>query len=250
MDIPILLYHHLISGGSPDPQTYEITISQFERQLDLLVRRGFETIGFRRLFQILESPEPPPRRIVIITFDDGYRSFLEFGLPALQRRRLTATVFVPAGEIGGTNHWDRARGFPERRLMTEQELREIAAAGIEIGAHGWAHRALSRGSESEAREEVLRSREHLRALGFDADVYSYPYGDHLAKYVPLLQQGGYRGAVSIFSDERRVTSNRFAMRRVYIHPADSPLRFRLKLSQLYLRYKAFRGMSAQPDWND
>ena len=46
--------------------------------------------------------------------------------------------------------------------------------------------------------------------------------------------------MSVFSDAPTVTANRYAMRRVYIHSGDTDLRFRLKLTGAYLRYKAWR----------
>ncbi len=244
IDVPILLYHHLIPDDQPNLGAYEICIRQFEAQLDLIRQLGFSTIHFAALFDALENGKPTPARSIVISFDDGFCSFLELGLPALLKRGMTSTIFVPAGEIGGVNRWDLERGFPERRIMNEQELQQVAAEGIEVGSHGWAHRQLPKCNETEAREEVARSREWLKALGLASDFFAYPYGEYAARCFPLLEEAGYRGATSIFSDTPSVTANRFAMRRVYIHADDTPQRFRLKLSRLYLRYKAWRGLQS------
>jgi FkbM family methyltransferase len=246
-DIPILLYHHLVAGNDVNPAAYEMSIGQFEQQLDLLEEWGFTPISFAKLLRIMVGLEPPKKRSVIITFDDAFRSFYKLALPALERRHMEATVFVPAGEIGGTNRWDAANGYAPRSLMTEVELREINAAGMEIGSHGWAHRSLPGCSELEAREELVRSREHLGALGLTADIFAYPYGQHSPRCIAMVKAAGYRAAASIFSDAPSVTANRFVMRRIYVHPGDTPLRFRSKLSRLYLRYKAMRG--APPEFN-
>jgi len=240
MNLPILLYHHLVQGENVRGDQYEISIRQFEEQLDMLQRLKFETIDFVTLTEILEGQQKTRKRIAIITFDDAFRSFFELALPALTRRRMRATVFVPAGEIGGSNRWDSAKGVPSREIMSEDELRQIATEGMEIGSHGWAHRSLPNCSEAEAQEELIHSRERLRALGHRADVFAYPYGEYSPDSAEMVRHAGYRAAVSIFSDSPSVTGNRFAMRRIYVHPGDAPLRFRSKLSGFYLRYKALR----------
>jgi peptidoglycan/xylan/chitin deacetylase (PgdA/CDA1 family) len=245
MDIPILLYHHLIAEGEPNPAHYEISLRQFEQQLDLLLRWGFSIISLAGLFRILDRLETLKGRVAIITFDDAFQSFFEHALPALRARALSATVFVPAGEIGGTNRWDNSAGQPERAVMSAEQLQEAAAAGMEIGSHGWVHRSLPECSEAEAHEEIYTSRARLHELGLAADFFAYPFGHYSAHHAALVAEAGYRGAVSIFSDSSDVTANVFAMRRIYIHPGDNALRFRLKLSKPYSRYKAVRESAAR-----
>ena len=240
MDLPILLYHHLVKDQEACPDHYEIGVRQFETQLDLLGGNGFETISLADLCLALDEGRDLAKA-VILTFDDALRSFHQLALPALLRRRMRATVFVPVGEIGGTNRWDAAAGFPERAVMTESELQEIAAEGIEIGSHGWTHRSLPDCSEAEMKEELTRSRERLQGLGLTADYFAYPYGHHSERCCEMVKAAGYHAAASIFSDAPSVTGNRFALRRIYVHPADSAWRFRCKLSRPYLRYKAIRG---------
>ena len=246
IDVPILLYHHLVTRGPVDSSLYEISVTQFEKHLDLLQRNGFEAVTLQRLFQIIEANEPLPSRMVVITFDDAFRSFIELALPALLARKMAASVFVPAGQIGGTNRWDVERGFPERAVMTENEIRKIMEAGIEVGAHGWAHRDLRACSDAELHEEIFDSRREMqRRFGVAPDFFAYPYGKGPTRLYPLLAEAGYRGAVTIFSNEPTVTANRFCMRRIYVHKGDGRIRFRLKLSKPYLRYKAFRGLPSQ-----
>jgi len=242
IDIPILLYHNLIAGNESGTGNYEISIRQFEEQLDQLLKWGFEIINFAALLRILEGLEPPRPRMAIITFDDGFVSFAELGLPALQKRGIGATLFVPVGELGGKNSWDSNSGIPERSVVSETQLREIAAGGTEIGSHGWLHRSLPDCSLDQATQEIVDSRQRLVELGFSADVFAYPYGHHSPKYCAMAKDAGYRAATTIFSNASTVTANRFAMRRIYIHPADTSLRFWCKLSRPYLRYKAFRGI--------
>lgn len=242
MDIPILMYHHITARQHVDPTAYEISLGHFEQQLDLLRKSRFRTMHFDELFTKLDGSSPKVGRAVIVTFDDGFRSFLTLALPALRNRGMTATVFVPAGYIGATNRWDEARGFPSRTIMTAEELRQIVDSGMEIGSHGWRHRNLKLSSESEINEEVNRSKMILEeVIERQIETFAYPYGEYCANNFRQLQNAGYRGAVSIFSAEPTVTHNPYAMRRVYVHENDVPWRLRCKLSPAYLRLLAWRG---------
>lgn len=238
------MFHHLEPDSTP-VSPYSIPPDLFTSQLDYLRAAGFVTVRFTHLLDVIEGKRTLAERAVVITFDDGYESFREVALPVLLAHGMTATVFVVAAEIGGTNRWDLPQGFPQRPLMNEAALKEIVAAGMEIGSHGWAHRDLTACAESELAEEFVRSREEIRRrLGIPADVFSYPYGRYSRRHFPLLAQAGYRGAVTIFSGEPTVTHAPYAMRRVLVHDGDTAWRFRLKLSPLYLRYVAWRDRKA------
>src|SRR4051812_41654229 len=103
--IPILMYHHL-EPKHPATSLYAISLRQFQGHLDLLQRARFTTITFRQLSEAMSKGRALPRKSVLITFDDGYLSFLDYALPALQARGMTATAFLVAGEIGEFNRWD------------------------------------------------------------------------------------------------------------------------------------------------
>jgi len=243
-NLPILLYHNIVSGKQPDLGSYEISIESFCMNLDVLNKLGYSTITFAQLHRILKGDETPPHKMAIITFDDAFESFFDLALPELVSRGMNATVFVPAAKIGLTNSWDNKSGVQKRRIMDEEMLHIAASQGIEIGSHGWNHRNLLQCNDTELREEIFSSRQRFREMGFDADFFAYPFGDFSPRFFPLLQEAGYLGATSIFSNESSVTKNPFAMRRVYIHEKDTQLSFRLKLMPLYLRYKAWRGFKS------
>src|SRR5437879_1794984 len=99
-NLPILMYHHL-ERDHPARTPYAISVRQFEGQLDMLQRARFTTVNFQQLSKALRSGEALPKKSVLITFDDGYVSFVDYAVPALRACRMTATAFLVAGEIGG-----------------------------------------------------------------------------------------------------------------------------------------------------
>ncbi len=56
------------------------------------------------LSELLRAQEQgKARRLVGLTFDDGYGDYVEQALPILQRHGMTSTLYAVAGRIGGTN---------------------------------------------------------------------------------------------------------------------------------------------------
>src|SRR2546422_6344385 len=107
MKLPVLLYHKIdrIPPGARYPRNY-VTPERFEAQLAFLRRRGYESISFADYLAYRRGAGRLPRRPVIVTFDDGYRSNRDVALPLLQQYGFRATIFLVAERIGGTHTWD------------------------------------------------------------------------------------------------------------------------------------------------
>ena len=78
--------------------------------------------------------------LVAVTFDDGFASVARNAAPLLAARGLGATVFCVAGHSAAERLAERPRGsFRLARSCPPSEIAELAAAGIEIGSHGFSH---------------------------------------------------------------------------------------------------------------
>lgn len=100
-DALLLMYHRFCA----DDASTGITRRHFGEQLDYL-QRQFAVVS---LDQALTPRQAGDRPRVVITVDDGYRSFYEHGWPMLRDRGLTAAVYVPTQfiEDGGWMWQDR-----------------------------------------------------------------------------------------------------------------------------------------------
>ena len=125
--------------------------------------------------------------------------------------------------------------------MGEGGVRELLAAGWELGAHTVNHPRLTTLSPQEAEMEIRESKTLLeQKFQTSVDSFSYPYGAHSPKLCAMVQAAGYRGAVTIFSSAPEATADPFRIRRVFPHAGDTALSFRLKVSRPYLRMVAWR----------
>lgn len=150
----ILTYHSI--GG--EPSVVATPADLFARQMEWLAGSGMLVVG---LEEALEKPGT-----VALTFDDGYRDFLTAALPVLQRFGFPATLFAVTGYCQAGGGW-----------MNWQELREVAGAGVSIGAHSVDHADLSRVNPEEAKRQLGDSRRMLEdRLGVAVRTCSYPFG--------------------------------------------------------------------------
>lgn len=229
--VPILMYHWFRSrdaaSTSRSPQL-EITRELFTRQMQLLSRRGWRTVSLR---EALDGARGPGAREVVLTFDDGTRDFQEVARPVLERFGFSATLFVVTGKVGGASDWDGALGEPERPLLSWEQIVGLHEAGFEIGSHTHTHRALTDLSDSEAADELTRSRELLgERLGAAPGFVAYPRGFFAERHGDMARAAGYRGACAVILDWGDLgRSNRYALRRMTVKGTESMLRFRLRL---------------------
>lgn len=240
MNIPILMYHD-IHAVSESGYAYGISKEQFRSQLECLRENGFNSISFNQLFRHLKNRALLPARPVILSFDDGYTSFLDHAVPLMSDFGFHGTVFLVAGQLGGYNSWDSPDARSRLKLMGRSQVREVLAAGFEIGSHSMRHPDHAALTVEEICREVEDSRKLLEdEFGCMIAAYSYPYGRHDARCTAAVKAAGYSGAVSIFSNSPDVTQNVYSMRRIFPHRGDGRWRFAFKVSTLYLRIKAFR----------
>jgi peptidoglycan/xylan/chitin deacetylase (PgdA/CDA1 family) len=232
MNASVLMLHHVeplpLDPPPLHPNSY-LDRGEFAALLDDLAGRGYRTLTLAEAVG-----RPHPRRSVVLTFDDGCRCFLDHAFPELQARGMTATLFAVSGELGGMNRWDLQAREREERLLGAEELRKVAAAGIEIGSHGRHHLDLSACGDEELRSELSGSREDLQAvLGAPVRTFCYPYGRLDDRVRAAAQAAGYLAAVSIHGHPGARPGDLWAWPRMIVNPGESRFERRLKASGAY-----------------
>jgi peptidoglycan/xylan/chitin deacetylase (PgdA/CDA1 family) len=91
--------------------------------------------------------------------------------------------------------------LPDDLMMTDEQVRKLADAGVEIGAHTVRHPVLTRVTPERARFELVESRRRLQAItGRSVTTFAYPNGrpvsDYDASHVALVRESGFELAVS------------------------------------------------------
>ena len=224
-EAPVLNYHSVDNAGS----LLSISTAALAAQLAHLQHQGWRSLSIAEYLGA--TPQTDLRRRMLITFDDGYSNFCDQALPLLQRYGFTATLFVPVDYVGRRPTWlenNQAAaqllldqlGFSgrDRQLLNESmatlarapllgwpELRNLAAAGIDVQSHGAGHGFLTQQHPEEIAADLMRSRTVLEdRLGKPISTIAYPYGACNSLTARLAQQAGFRaGFISDFGPRDR-----------------------------------------------
>lgn len=224
---PILAYHKVDPrfelGGT------RVTPSQFAAQLRRLKDAGFETLTLSQAVDLMRDGGPGDRRTVCLTFDDAYEGFVTHAWPALRECGFVATVFAPTDYIGAENTWDiNWLGLRFRHLSWDQ-LKQLAAAGLEIGSHGASHRDLRQLDDAALEREVAGSKRILeQELGMPVKAFCYPFGRYDARVRRAVERAGYVAACSLAPALRNRTVDPLALRRCGVYLTDSAWSVRRK----------------------
>jgi peptidoglycan/xylan/chitin deacetylase (PgdA/CDA1 family) len=102
-DVRILAYHRVLDAAEPadfrfDPELISASREAFREQLAIVARR-WSPMRFDELADRLARGRSPPRRAVLITFDDGYDDNYRIAYPLLREAGLSAMFFVSTGHI-------------------------------------------------------------------------------------------------------------------------------------------------------
>ena len=107
----------------------------------------------------------------------------------------------------------------DRRFFLDwAQIREMAAAGIEIGSHGCSHRILTRLKPEEAKEELTRSKADIESrIGRAVQHFAFPEGAANAGLMPLVRESGYRTASLCRTVPEGRQAEPVALRRLGMH---------------------------------
>lgn len=208
--VPILMYHY-ISEPPPGADKIRTGLSvppaTFEAHLKYLRDSGYHTISLHQLLLHLTRGEPLPDRPIILTFDDGYRDNYEQAFPLLEKYGFTATFFLI------TNFIDEGRPA----YVTWDQVKHLAQAGNEIGAHSRDHPDL-RGKDIDFLVwQILGSKEAIQnGAGLTPRFFSYPSGKYDEDVVAVLASAHYWGAVTVKQGVHQSSEATFELQRIRV----------------------------------
>ena len=231
--LPILCYHKV------DPRrewgATRVAPRAFRRQMEALARGGWRTIGSAALLAQLDAATPAAAgsRTFVLSFDDGYAALAPHAFPVLADLGFTALVFVITDYVGRDNDWDVHYGWRRFGHLSWDELAHWSARGIEVHSHGASHARLTWIPDSQAEDELGRSRDAIaRRLGSPPVGVAYPFGAVNERVRCLTEAAGYRlgfagprglpGAATPAATSARAAADPLALTRLPVYAWDTP----------------------------
>lgn len=212
-NIPVLMYHFLypkidVVGGL---SSLNVAIEEFEKQMWFLKIFGYRTISLDEYYEIKKGLRKPRGKEVLITFDDGHRTYLEHGLPILTRYGLKSAQFLVWKHLTGTwqhDYFDLA----EAKELSQNPL-------VELGAHSMTHSSLTEIPLTSAKDEIIQSKDYLqKALGKEIKYFCYPRGAFNSDLVEIVRQAGYRLAFRTSLKFGSYPETPYSVSRIKINP--------------------------------
>src|SRR3989339_1282857 len=148
----ILMYHSVGATRS----FLSVKPENFERQMAWLKQKGFKTVFLSELVEKLKYKDACAKKIVALTFDDGYLDNYQVALPILKKYQIKATVFLISGRLSGEWTNNQKISLP---LLGRPEIKAMLQSGwFEFLPHGASHRDLTLLNQPAIYEETENSR--------------------------------------------------------------------------------------------
>ncbi len=239
--MPVLFYHRVADKAD---SSWTVSNKTFIRQINWL-QKHFEIISLaeaqRRIRHRLAGPPA-----VVITFDDGYGENCRNAVPYLIENKIPCTYFVTLKNVldGSPFEHDMAAGI-DAPPNTMDQLRDMAAAGIEIGAHCRNHIDLGGISDrSVLYDEVVAPREVLeKELDTSVRYFAFPFAQYMnlnSHVFRLAADAGYHGVVSAYGGYNWPVTDPFHIERIPVNNDIIRLKNRVTIDPRTARPPRFR----------
>lgn len=193
-DVTIFAYHRF--GDAKYPST-SISIEKLRKDFQYLKDNGYRVAPLKEIVDTLKQNQPLPKKTVVLTIDDGYRSFYQNGLEVFKEFNYPFTVFI-CSDATNKRYGD---------YMRWNEIKETLKYG-EAALHTHTHPHMTYMSDKAIKEEVKDGIKLFKEkLGFTSPYFAYPYGEFDDRVKRLVKEFGFKaifnqnaGAVASFSD--------------------------------------------------
>ena len=216
MRIPVLMYHS-VEPVSEDYLT--VSIDHFQEHMRML-KDSFSVCSAAACAAAVHLGECTKEEPIVVTFDDGFRSVMQYAVPILESLGLTATIFVVAGMIGKDNAWDH-KAYRILPHMDERELRSLVQVGMEIGAHTMTHQRVTKLPDDVLAWELDEADHMLSSItGMMPAVFAYPYGGEDGRCRSMCRARYSAAFATVHSGVFDWEADFGAIRRIYVSPED------------------------------
>lgn len=189
-DVVSLMYHN-ITDNSARWGDYCVPAETLAEDIEYFTSRGYETMTASELVSTgLDYLDG--KKILILTFDDGYSGWYTDALPVLRQYNAKATMFVVGSYINTYGY------------LNEYQIREMAGSGlVEFGSHtDYIHNAQLSSVQSlynntytfwEIVQDIKNSANILKSItGQDVTSMSWPYGYYTDSLDGELKNSGIK----------------------------------------------------------
>ena len=190
--VPILCYHRFAENCK---SSHSMPTRIFDEQMKYLKDNNYRVVTLEEVLGFLNYRHSLPKRSVVITIDDRYRSAYDIAYPILKKYGFRATLLIYTDYVGIS-----------KNAITWDQLREMKADGFEVGSHTVSHCDLTKKREGEddqaymarIKRELLVSKQIIdKELDQETIYLAYPHSNYDQRILNLSHQIGYKIGLSV-----------------------------------------------------
>lgn len=185
---------------------------------------------------------------VLLTFDDGYASWMDTALPILQKYGIQALFFIASGFVEAGERGDTAVvAYCKERLLlrprmplTWKNIEEIRSRGHVIGGHTYSHISCIK----DAGDVIIDIKKDMHVLhkhtGKLPLMFAYPFGDllHISdSAIQAVKTSGYEYAFTTMISFNTPNTNPYLFSRDCI---DADVQFAVFVARVYGAYDVLK----------
>jgi len=187
-----LMYHRFNENKYPSTN---IKMEIFNEQMNSIIKLGYNFSDPKLLIDRFEKPKN--KKEILITIDDGFKSFYNEAWPYLKKNNIPFILFVSTEPVGKNGY------------MTWEEIKEIDQSEIgHIGHHSHTHEYLIDMTEKEFVDDIEEATKIFKhKLGYVPSIFSYPFGEYslyMKRYISKnfkLAFGQHSGIIDVNKDK-------------------------------------------------
>jgi peptidoglycan/xylan/chitin deacetylase (PgdA/CDA1 family) len=197
----ILIYHKIGDNRTP---TTNVSTELFKQQMKYLKDNQFRVISLSKLISLMKNKKPIPKKSIVITFDDGYKTVYTNAFPTIKKYGYPACVFLPTEAI--------ERHYPD--YMNLSQIKQMRKFGIDFQSHSYSHPRMAYKPKNISEKEyenfltsqLIKSKAFFeKYLGYAPTMFAIPYGEYNKTVINIAIKSGFS---AIFTQDTGAVSNK------------------------------------------
>ena len=220
-----LMYHRFNENKYPSTN---IRMDIFVEQMNMISNQGYEFYDPKNFIDQFNKTKD--KKKILLTIDDGFKSFYNEAWPYLKKNKIPFILFVSTEPVGKNGY------------MTWDEIKEIDKSKIGfIGHHSHTHEYLIDMTENEFIKDIeTASKIFNEKLGHVPSIFSYPFGEY-SLYMKDYISKNFKIAFGQHSGVIDINKDKFELPRFPINEKYGEIeRFKSLINYSPLEYKSLK----------
>lgn len=179
--LAVCMYHYVYDENDPpkDLNANYIEVKALEEQLIYLTENNYYFPTWEEVRQYIDGELLLPEKSIVLSFDDGAKSFLKLGAPLFEKYHVPVTSFLITSKDGE----NKVATYESAYVKFQSHTHNMHRAGGNIG-HGGIFPVMPHDEAVADLQESIRICKNGEAL-------AYPYGDYNDSCVAATKEAGF-----------------------------------------------------------